>query len=648
MINLTEICKNSKQAFKAYRKFTRKQRYDFIIDIATYLNENKQKILEQLHQETHLSINDLKLEFERTIKQIDLYASDILIDSEISSDILTLSYEPLGPVVVFGASNFPLAYSTAGGDVISALCAGCSVIFKVHSAHPKASKLVSNSIIQAMQKHNMPENLYQHIELDNEQAASLVQNPDIQAVGFTGSVAVGRKLFDLCQQRPIPIPFFGELGSINPVFVLPNYPIKDMVDTYVASFTSRAGQACTNPAILILPEKEYDPSLFLQRLQDIPSHKMLTQDIYQRFKEGYTRLSQIYQQVIDYNPICGKQSIRPVLFSVTSDQWLQDQTLHQEIFGMIGIIVTYNSQDELEQIAESFDGQLTASLYCTPQDKEIAQSLEDILWQKVGRIVYNQCPTGVAVDICMQHGGPYPASTAPQFTAVGTRAIERFMRPTTAQNKPDFLKDYTISHNYYVSETSDIQAERLADFVAQKLSKALLEKGSVKLAVSGGRSPIAFFQALSKKKLDWQNVTIGLVDERLEDQSNQTLVKQHLLINNAHNAQFINFNDILPDSFDCIIIGMGEDGHFASLFPDSPNLNNGLNDTQNKYSYQTASVAPKERISMNLLYITKAQTVCLAISGEKKRLILQEIEQGDTTYPIQNLFEAKKLDIFIA
>lgn len=679
--NIFKICQQADSAFKIYKKINRKMRYDFLQRIAKNLLSSKNDIVTQAHLETYISIDDLSNEFDRTIYQIYDYSNVLLQENFLNisdktslySNKLSLYTEAIGNVVIFGASNFPLAYSTVGGDVISAFVAGCSVIFKPHEAHLKTSLLVSDIIKKTIIQSNIPEFIYQHLDdISYEQLAILIQQHYIKAVGFTGSLSVGRYLFDICQNRPEPIPFFGELGSINPVFICDNFFEKntsEIAKDYSESFTKRMGQVCVNPAILIIPKQPNIQNFYQQvnrHIQSILPQIMLTENIFMKFNNGYKYLRKYYNQITDNNPIHDDDSISPVLFSIKPKEWLDDKKLYDEIFGAIGIIIEYETAEEMYQISESFSGQLTASIFGTCVDKNTINNLYDILVTKVGRLVFNDYPTSVKVDYNMHHGGVYPASTSPQFTAVGKRAISRFMRPVCNENKPLFLYDYKDRHDFFISKTNDEQSERLADFIAKKLNDCVLKNGYATLAVSGGKSPIPLFKELSRKNLKWDNIALFLVDERLvetnSEHSNENLVRKYLLVNNAQKARFVglyenqpsealleylNYSSWIPEKFDCVILGMGDDGHFASLFPQSDNLQIGLHDTETKYSLQFSPSEPKERISMNLSFIIQSDNICLSISGDKKLNILHEaLYYNHHTYPIEYLLEKTKINIF--
>jgi NADP-dependent aldehyde dehydrogenase len=672
--NIPQICTQALDAFGIYKAINRKKRYDFLHNIIKNLLLSQENIITQAQLETYLPLVDLTHEFERTIFQIQHYAQTLLEQHIfVSSNHLSLENEPIGCVAVFGASNFPLAYSTIGGDVVSALVAGCSVIFKAHEAHKETSKLVADAIQNAISESGMPQYVYQHIQnISHTEAALLVQNPVIKAVGFTGSLAVGRYLFDLCQVRPEPIPFFGELGAVNPVFMCnhifeKNY--QNIALEYSEAFTKRGGQLCVNPAVLIVPKLSITTDFYRilsGYLQKTPPQRMLTDNISCKFVETYEYRKENYPSITDGCAVGDNQALSPVLFAISIDDWLGDATLHNEVFGMMGVIIEYETDDDLYKIAESFSGQLTASIHGNISDTHTMHALETILSPKVGRLVFNQYPTSVAVDDNMHHGGVYPASTCSQFTAVGKRAINRFLRPVCYQNKPYFLQNYLNKHDFCISQSVDEQAIKLANIVAKKLSDAVLHNGHASLAVSGGKSPIVFLNALSHKNLKWDNITVSLVDERCvhtdSNDSNEKLVRDNLLINHAKMARFVglyntqsisnavtdlNTSTDIPEKFDCIVLGMGDDGHFASVFPNSDNVQNGLYDEEFKYSTQTAPTEPTHRISMNMPFIAKADLICLAIAGDNKLKILDSVLNGDENdYPIGYLLKKVKINIF--
>lgn len=516
---VSQICFNAQNALDNYKRVSPKARYDFLHIIARNLLANQHDIINTAHAETYIQIPDLTAEFNRTIFQIQNYSETLLIHHDsVSENGLSLEYEPIGCVAVFGASNFPLAYSTIGGDVVCALVAGNSVIFKAHEAHKKTSQLVAECIHQAITQTNMPQYVFQHcMDLSHEQAELLVVNPIIKAVGFTGSLAVGRRLFDLCQQRPHPIPFFGELGSINPVFICKDIFEKNydkIAYDYAQAFTKRGGQLCVNPAVLIIPKSSVMSDFFVllnKYLETVLPQTMLTPNILEKFKQAYAYRKENYFMITDCSLRNDDTCIPPVLFTVSSDEWLSDDLLWHEVFGMMGIVIDYDTDDDLFKIAESFGGQLTASIHGIQFDKPTMKSLVQILSPKVGRLVFNSFPCRVVVDDNMQHGGVYPASTCSQFTAVGTRAIMRFLRPVCYENKPHFLNDYTHKHNYFIAKTPTEQTQKLVNFIGRKLNDAVFENGVASLGIAWQGHSDLFLNHLLAENIKWECVKIYIL-----------------------------------------------------------------------------------------------------------------------------------------
>ncbi|MDX1738651.1 MAG: aldehyde dehydrogenase (NADP(+)), partial [Alphaproteobacteria bacterium] len=354
----------------------------------------------------------------------------------------------IGPVAVFGASNFPLAFSTAGGDTASALAAGCPVVVKAHPAHPGTSEIVAKAIEEAIIECDMPKGVFNLIQgEDFTSGQALVAHPDIKAVGFTGSLRGGRALFDIAVQRPEPIPFYGELGSNNPLFLLPSKMKQDAEEIakgWVGSLTMGAGQFCTNPGLLVAIEDD-NLSSFIgtakTALEACAPQTMLTAgiaDTYNVQKENLAKNSKlecIFSGHID--PQTGDAT--PALFKCDLETWLTNPDLGEEIFGPAAILITCEKTEDFLNLAASLHGQLTATLFLNDEDSAIAEQLRVILEDKAGRILTNGYPTGVEVCQAMVHGGPYPASTDSRSTSVGAKAIERFVRPVCYQDMPDNL-----------------------------------------------------------------------------------------------------------------------------------------------------------------------------------------------------------------
>ncbi len=350
---------------------------------------------------------------------------------------------PLGPVSVFGASNFPLAFSVAGGDTASALAAGCPVIVKAHPAHPGTSEMVARVVIAAAQLTKMPPGVFGLLNGGKEVGQHLVMQPGLEAVAFTGSQVAGRALFDLAAARPRPIPVFAEMGSVNPLFVLPGALVENL-DTiakgYAASLCLGVGQFCTNPGVLVGVQCD----LFQQFLAAVAGHlaevapgTMLYKGVLTQLEsavQGWrkdARLTEVW---------CGNQTpgrALPALFSTTAEHFMKDLDLHSEVFGPAALAVGCESADQLLEVGSSFEGQLTASVFFGPPDAPTAQRLLPLLSRFAGRVIANGFPTGVEVCSAMQHGGPYPATTDSRSTSVGTAAILRFARPIAFQGLPD-------------------------------------------------------------------------------------------------------------------------------------------------------------------------------------------------------------------
>lgn len=356
---------------------------------------------------------------------------------------------PLGPVVVFGASNFPLAYSTAGGDTAAAFAAGCPVIVKSHPMHAGTGELVASAIVKAIQKTNMPNGVFSNLNSSGiEVGSALVKHPGVKAVGFTGSIGGGRALFDLASQRKEPIPVFAEMGSVNPVVILPDALHKrgaDLAKTYAGSITLGTGQFCTNPGLL-LGIKSGALTDFINKLSDeiikIEPTCMLHPNIIGAYEHKKDKaLSQAGLQVMADKKAPNVQAnyARQTVTTVEGKTFLQNTALHQEVFGPYSIVVQCEDVDQLEEIIRNLEGQLTGTIIAEENELAGHQKIVSALQNRVGRLIYNGVPTGVEVCPSMQHGGPYPASTDSRFTAVGIHSIKRWVRPISYQDWPDNL-----------------------------------------------------------------------------------------------------------------------------------------------------------------------------------------------------------------
>ena len=356
--------------------------------------------------------------------------------------------KPIGPIVVFGASNFPLAYSTAGGDTASALAAGCPVILKSHPMHAGTGELVSSAIIRAAKKTNMPNGVFSNLNSRGiEVGVKLVKDPNIKAVGFTGSLKGGRAIYDLASQRSHPIPVFAEMGSVNPVLIFPKKLEKEYAELakqYAKSITVGSGQFCTNPGIIISFESD-NFNLFIKKLveeiEQISPSCMLHPTIYDSYNLGLQKIkqnknvSELTAEVEEND----KNFPKHVISSVNADKFIEDKSLQHEVFGPCSLIITCRDDKEMYKVVESLEGQLTATVLAENNDTFLTQEIIDALEIKVGRIIFNGVPTGVEVCESMTHGGPYPASTDSRFTAVGINSIKRWLRPVSYQDFPQSL-----------------------------------------------------------------------------------------------------------------------------------------------------------------------------------------------------------------
>ncbi len=355
---------------------------------------------------------------------------------------------PIGPIVVFGASNFPLAYSTAGGDTASALAAGCPVIVKSHPMHAATSELVAFAVRKAAKQTGMPEGVFSHLNSSGiEVGQALVKHPGIKGVGFTGSRIGGRALFDIAAQRREPIPVFAEMGSINPVVLLPEALEKNATTwarKYAASITLGTGQFCTNPGLLLAIKSE-ELKEFMNVLSEVLEATSPGCMLHPRIHEKYTSLKsemiagKEVETIADLRDRVAPNYAQQSAVTVSGNVFLSHPKLHQEVFGPFSMVVVCDNAAELERVISSLEGQLTGTLIAEKDEIKRYPNILQNLKNKVGRLIFNGVPTGVEVCPSMQHGGPYPASTDSRFGAVGIHAIQRWVRPMSYQNWPDAM-----------------------------------------------------------------------------------------------------------------------------------------------------------------------------------------------------------------
>jgi NADP-dependent aldehyde dehydrogenase len=458
----------SESASKLYSHYSGKKKADFLRQIAVEIEHLGDNLIETAANESHLPLARLTGERARTTGQLRLFAEyleegswvDAVIDLAIPDRQplpkvdLRKMLVPIGPVVIFGASNFPLAFSTAGGDTASALAAGCSVIVKGHPAHIKTSSLVASAIQSAVLKTKMPTGVFAHVEGGIEVGQFLTQHPIIKAVAFTGSYTAGKSLFDLANKRKQPIPVFAEMGSINPVILFPA-SLKERSESLATqladSVTLGVGQFCTNPGLLIGLESEELTAFsnhFTCKMMQKNAAPMLHEGIAQNFEKTIENFSN--QQDINIHSIekdGNKLNGHPAVGIVSGATFLNNIILHQEVFGPFSLIVACKDINELNQIMDELEGQLTITIMAESSDLTSNKSLLETIREKCGRLILNNVPTGVEVTHAMNHGGPFPATTDTRFTSVGTSAILRFVRPLCYQNFPDDLLPDALKDN---------------------------------------------------------------------------------------------------------------------------------------------------------------------------------------------------------
>lgn len=442
-------------AFQIYKNSSLQQRADFMRAIAEELSQSSAELVRTAMEETQLTEARLRSELARTQFQLTSYGAacergawlDVRIDTTLPDrqpprpDIRKMLV-PLGPVVVFGAANFPFAYSTAGGDTACAFAAGCPVIVKAHPAHARTSELAAACIQRAAMKCGMPSGIFTHLHgISNEVGKTLVEHPHTRAVGFTGSFAGGKQLFDWANQRKQPIPVFAEMSSINPVFLLPEKLETDAVsiaEQYAASITLGVGQFCTNPGLLIavaspaLDNFIGELSAAIQRA--IPG-TMLHTGIFKNYVER--RALALSQADVEMLAVSAQEpqynQAAATLATVPASVFLTNPLLHQEVFGPYSLLVQCSSPGEMLQVAQVLEGQLTTSVIATAAETARHTALINAIQDICGRLILNGVPTGVEVCLSMQHGGPFPATTDSRFSAVGADGIRRFARPLAYQ-----------------------------------------------------------------------------------------------------------------------------------------------------------------------------------------------------------------------
>lgn len=423
--------------------------------VADRLERARNDLVEVAARETHLSTQRLEGELTRTTFQLELFAEFVLDGSFLEATIdqadqdwptgarpdLRRVLSGIGPVVVFAASNFPFAFSVAGGDTASALAAGCPVILKAHPGHPELSLTTADIVCKAIAEAGAPSGVF-GIVYGEEAGRNVLLDPRVAAGAFTGSTSGGRFLFDLANSRPTPIPFYGEMGSLNPTFVTPGaigQRRDEIIDGFIASFTLGSGQFCTKPGLLFVPAGLGIEDELQSKVASIPLMPLLNGAIATRYKANVAKVTSnsVVQEILNGSVTDGSSS--PSLAKVNTRDFLDHKDeLLLECFGPMALVVSYENVVDLIDIAASLDGQLTSTIHGV-EGEELVASLASKLVNVSGRVIWNQWPTGVAVTWAMHHGGPYPATTSVLHTSVGTSAINRFLRPVSYQNFPAYM-----------------------------------------------------------------------------------------------------------------------------------------------------------------------------------------------------------------
>ena len=424
----------------------------WLVHVADRLDAAADDLVPLAAQETHLGVDRLQGELKRTTFQLGLFAEILREGSFLQATIdhadpawpmgprpdLRRMLRPIGPVAVYAASNFPFAFSVAGGDTASALAAGCPVLLKANPSHPELSAATGAHVSDALAEAGAPEGIFA-VVMGFETGIALVKDARIRAASFTGSLRGGRALFDLAVARPEPIPFYGELGSVNPAFVMPDAGAQladDVAAGFVGSMSLGNGQFCTKPGLLFVPAGLGLEDRIAALAGERPPAPMLSEHIRTGFSEALGRLAKRPGVRLIAGTAPPETDPAPTILATTVSDLLADsEAMTQECFGPAALVVSYASEEELLAAARVFDGQLTATIHSAGQEP-VTSALLDVLTERVGRVVWNGWPTGVSVTYAQHHGGPYPATTSVQTTSVGTAAIDRFLRPVTYQDAP--------------------------------------------------------------------------------------------------------------------------------------------------------------------------------------------------------------------
>ncbi|RLV50967.1 aldehyde dehydrogenase (NADP(+)) [Nocardioides mangrovicus] len=455
MTDLEKTLTAAAEAAAPFAASTPQERAGWLRAVADALDAAADELVPLAHEESHLPAEPrLKGELARTTFQLRLFA-DVLVDGAwLDATVdhadpdwpmgprpdIRRAQTAIGPVLVFAASNFPFAFSVAGGDTASALAAGCPVVLKAHPGHLRLSERTGQVVTEALARAGAPDGAFAVIAGDEAGVAAL-RDPRIVAAAFTGSVKGGRALFDIAGARPRPIPFYGELGSLNPVVVTQaalDARAAEIAEQFAASFTMGAGQFCTKPGLLLVPDGTDLDKALVDAVGTTKPQPLLNDKI----ADGYAQRVSDLARAGRIAAVEGgsHQAPAPQLLGVTAEELLADvENLAEEAFGPTSVVATYRSPDELRAVLDALEPNLTLTVQAEESDADLVRDLMPSLQRLAGRLLWNQWPTGVTVTWAQQHGGPYPATTAPTTTSVGTAAIERFLRPVAWQGFPDAL-----------------------------------------------------------------------------------------------------------------------------------------------------------------------------------------------------------------
>lgn len=483
--NIDQIIEKAAEAYQFLKNTTVTERATFMDAVADQIEGLGEELLTIAHAETSLPLARLTGEKARTVGQWRSYAKAVaagtytepridLAQPEKQKGDLRKYNVGIGPVAVFGASNFPFAFSTAGGDTASAIGAGCPVIVKAHPAHPETSQLMADAIAAAVKESGWPEGIFSHITgTSYEIGTYLTQHPDIRAVAFTGSFTGGKALFDIASHRKDPIPVFAEMGSINPVFAFQNLletKAETLAKEYITSLTLGVGQFCTNPGVFIaLKGESFNRfiSTVKEEIQKVAPAKMLHKGIFESFEKNKSIAIEQPDVELIASVYTKSTAGSAAVIKTRAKNFINNPVLSEEVFGPFGIVVECETEEELMEIARQLKGQLTITIAATHVDVRDNSALITILKDKCGRLLFNGMPTGVEVVYGMQHGGPFPSTTDSRFTSVGPDAVKRFVRPICFQNWPDeFLPDELKNAN-------PLQISRMVDGIMNSESLQL-------------------------------------------------------------------------------------------------------------------------------------------------------------------------------